>query len=375
MKVSVVLPCKNEENSIGVCIEKTIEAFKNMEEKNYEIIVSDSSTDRSAKIAMKFKKVKVVKHNLDGYGNALLKGIENAKGDYIIIGDADNTYDFLEIPKFIEQLNKGHDLVIGSRLKGKIEKGAMPFSHRYFGTPIMNFLLKLFFRKKVTDCNSGFRAIKKKALKKLELRTTGMEFASEMIIKAIKSNLKIKEIPIAYSKRIGNSKLRSFSDGWKHLRFMLLYSPLFLFFIPGLILFLFGIETMLWFYFGADISGVRFYYYPMFLSLLLIILGYQLIIFALFAKTYAINHLGEKPIFENLYKHITIEKASIFGISIIFLGIIIYLMIFLKWLGTEFQEFTVTQTKNSIIAFTLIVMGIQTIFSSFMLSILGIKEK
>jgi len=370
MRVSVILPCRNEEKTIGTCIEKIDKALKG---KSYEIIVSDSSSDRSAEIAGKYKNVKVVKHSLDGYGNSILEGLKYAKGGYIIIGDADNTYDFLEIPEFIKQLDEGYELVIGSRFKGKIEKGAMPFSHRYIGTPFLNFLISMFFGKKVSDINSGFRAVRKDALEKLNLRTAGMEFASEMLIKAVKNNLKIEEIPVDYSKRIGSSKLKSFSDGWKHLRFMLLYSPLFLFFIPGLILFLLGIETMLWFYFGAEISGMQFYYHPMFFSSLLIIVGYQLIIFSLFAKTYAINHLGEKPVFDKLYKYVTIEKASILGIFVVLLGIIVYLVIFLKWLSGF--GFTIQDTKNSIVALTLIVLGVQTIFSSFILSILGIKEK
>ena len=218
------------------------------------------------------------------------------------------------------------------------------------------------------------RAIKTNNLKKLNLKTTGMEFASEMIIKALKNKLVIKQLPINYKKRIGISKLKTFSDGWRHLRFMLLYSPLFLFFIPGLILFLLGILSLFLFYFkNPIILGFTFYTHPMFLSSLLIIIGYQLIIFSVFAKTYAITHLEENSGFEKFYKYITIEKASIFGFSISLIGLIIFMIIFYKWFKSGFGS--LNEIKNSILALTLITLGIQTIFSSLMLSILGIKER
>ena len=290
------------------------------------------------------------------------------------MADSDGSYDFTEIPNFIKELNAGYELVIGNRFKGKIEKGAMPFSHQHIGNPILSAVLRLFFKTKVHDSHCGMRAITKSTLEKLNLRTTGMEFASEMIIKAAKSRLKIKELPINYYKRKGFSKLKSFSDGWRHLRFMLLYSPLFLFFIPGIILFLLGLISMFLLYFDSlIIFGIQFQYHPMFLSSLLVIIGYQLIIFALFAKTYAITHLDNKPIFNKIYKYITIEKASIFGLLLSLFGLVIYLTIFIKWLSTGFGA--LQEAKNSIVALTLIILGIQTIFSSFMLSILGIKEK
>jgi len=371
--ISVILPCLNEEQAIGKCIEQLKEVIKK-NKLNAEIIVVDNgSTDNSCKIA-KGKGVELVYEKERGYGAAYLKGFEAARGDYIFIADLDGSYDFNEIVNFVAELKKGYDFVIGDRFKGNIEKGAMPLSHKYFGNPLLSAILRVFFRARIHDAHCGMRAIKKEKLQKLNLKTVGMEFASEMIIKAIKNNLKIKELPINYYKRKGFSKLKSFGDGWRHLRFMLLYSPLFLFFIPGSILFFIGLLSTFWLYFGSpEILGIRFQYHPMFLSTLLIIIGYQLIIFALFAKTYAITHLGDKSIMEKLYKYITIEKASIFGIFILLLGMIIYLVIFIKWLNTGFGA--LQEVKNSIIALALIVIGVQTIFSSFMLSILGIKEK
>lgn len=372
-EISIILPCLNEEKAIGNCLDN-IESIIRKNKLNAEVIVVDNgSTDNSQKIA-KEKKVKLVEEKERGYGAAYLRGFEEAKGEYIFMADSDGSYDFSEIPKFIEELEKGYEFVIGDRFKGKIEKGAMSFSHKY-GNFILSGILRLFFKAKVHDVHCGMRAIKKEAIKKLNLKTTGMEFASEMVIKAIKNNLRIKELPINYYKRKGSSKLKSLPDGWRHLRFMLLYSPLFLFFIPGLILFLLGLISMLWLYFGAQIFGLQLYYHPMFLSSLLIIVGYQLIIFAFFAKTYASAHLEEKQnkIIEKLYQKITIEKASAVGLVMTLIGVIIYLTIFASWIKSGFGD--LEQVKNSIVALTLIVLGIQTIFSSFMLSILGIKEK
>jgi glycosyltransferase involved in cell wall biosynthesis len=372
-EISIILPCRNEERALPLCIKQIKETIKK-NDLSAEIIVSDSSADSCPAIAKK-ERVKLVKHDKDGYGRAYLEAFKYAEGKYIFMADADCTYDFSEIPNFIEQLNKGYDLVLGNRFAGKMNNNSMSFSHRYIGNPILSFILRLFFGPSVRDSQSGMRAIKKTALEKLNLQTTGMEFASEMIIKALKNNLRIKEIPIGYYKRKGDSKLRTFSDGWKHLRFMLLYSPLFLFFIPGIILFFIGIETMFWFYFGnPQVFGVKFYYHPMFLSSLLTIAGYQLIIFSVFAKTYAITHLNEQNKYlERFFRYITIEKASIFGILTIIFGLIIYLFILNNWINSSFGS--LNEIKNSIVALTLVVLGVQTIFSSFMLSILGIREK
>jgi len=372
-EVSIILPCLNEEKALGSCLDEIKKIIKKNKFRAEIIVVDNGSTDNSCKIA-KRKKVKLVYELEKGYGATCLKGFESARGKYLFLADADRSYDFNEIPKFIGELKKGYDFVIGDRFKGKIEKGAMPWFHRYIGNPVLSGILRLFFRAKIHDVHCGMRAITKKALLKLNLKATGMEFASEMVIQAIKKDLKIKEIPINYYKRKGASKLKSFQDGWKHLRFMLLYSPLFLFFIPGLIFFLIGAVSILWIYFGSpEIFGIKLQYHPMFLSALLIIIGYQLIIFALFAKTYAITHLGEKPIFNKFYKYLTIEKAEIVGIIISLLGLIIFTAIFFKWIKTGFGE--LQEIKNSITALTLIIIGIQTIFSSFMLSILGIKPR
>ena len=370
-EISIILPCQNEAEALPFCLKQIKKTIKKNNIKT-EIIVSDSSTDESPKIAKK-EKVILIKHDKDGYGTAYLEAFKIAKGEYIFMADADGTYDFGEIPNFLKYLREGYNFIIGDRFSGKMEKGAMPYSHK-LGNPLLSGALRLFFGTSINDSHCGMRAISKKSLQKLDLQTTGMEFASEMIIKALKNNLKIKELPINYYKRKGKSKLKTFSDAWKHMRFMLLYSPLFLFFIPGLIMLLIGVASMFWFYFGnPKIFGIKLFYHPMFFSSLLMISGYQLIIFSVFAKTYSVTNLGEDGGNMNkIYKYLTIEKAGIFGIIIILCGVIIYFFILAKWLKSGFGE--LNEVKNSIAALTLITMGIQTIFSSFMLSILGIKK-
>jgi len=371
LEISIILPCQNEEQALSFCLSQIKETIKK-NNLSAEIIVSDSSTDKSPEIA-KRENVILLKHDKDGYGMAYLEAFKIAKGKYIFMADADGTYDFREIPNFINQLREGYDFVLGNRFAGKIEKGAMPLRNKYLGNPVLSGILRIFFNTQIKDSHCGMRAITRKALQKLNLQTTGMEFASETIIKALKNNLKIKEVPINYYKRKGNSKLRPFSDAWKHLRFMLLYSPLFLFFIPGLILFLIGFLSMIWFLLSnPGAIEVKLFSRLMFLSALSIIIGYQLIVFSVFAKTYSVVHLKEQaPIMEKLYKYITIEKASAVGAIIALLGIVVFFLI--KQPNSEFNQ--LREIKNSITALTMIAIGAQTIFSSFMLSILGIKEK
>ncbi|PIN86665.1 hypothetical protein COV19_04090 [Candidatus Woesearchaeota archaeon CG10_big_fil_rev_8_21_14_0_10_44_13] len=218
-EVSVILPCRDEEKTIGLCIGKIRQVFKK-EKINGEIIVSDSSTDDSASIADE-SGAKVIKHGKIGYGNAYFEGFRHARGRYIIMGDSDNTYDFGEITKFLHYLrDKDYDFVIGNRFNGMIKKGAMPFLHRYIGNPLLSFISRIFFRTGIYDINCGFRAIDRRLLDRLGLEMTGMEFASEMVIKAVKYDARIKEIPVNYYERVGESKLRTLRDGWKHISFM-----------------------------------------------------------------------------------------------------------------------------------------------------------
>ncbi|MBC8501364.1 MAG: glycosyltransferase family 2 protein [DPANN group archaeon] len=368
MKISVVLPCRNEEKTISTCIDKIRKALKGM---NYEIIVSDSSKDNSPKIA-RAKGAIIVKHDKVGYGNAYLEGFKNITGDVVVLGDADNTYNFLEIPKLLKYIGE-YDLVLGRRKH--IHKGAMPALHRYIGNPILSFALRFFFKAKVRDSHSGLRVIKTKTLKKLGLKTTGMEFASEMIIKVVKNNLRIKEIPIHYYKRLGDSKLQSFRDGWKHLRFMLLYSPSYLFFFPGILLFILGLLGLISLSSGdVIINNFELGIHTAIFASLITILGFQLIFLTLFAKIYMFAVLKEKePFVESMLKHFTLERGILIGSIISLIGLFIGGRILAKWLQTGFGGFF--QPGIVILASTLLIVGLQLIFNVFYLSILGIERR
>ncbi|MBI2667486.1 glycosyltransferase family 2 protein [Candidatus Woesearchaeota archaeon] len=372
MLVSVVLPCRNEEETIGRCIKTIKEVFKR-DKIEGEIIVSDSSTDKSYEIA-KSLGVRVIKHNKIGYGNAYIEAFKHTKGKYVVMGDSDETYNFYDIPKFLKEL-RNYDLVIGDRFNGLIHKNAMDPLHRYLGNPLLGYTLRHFFKINVQDPHSGFRAIKKEKLDRLNLKANGMEFASEMIIKAHKNGLKIKEIPINYYPRKGRSKLNPFRDGWRHLRLMLLYSPDYLFLVPGLLLFLFGsIFTSALLFGPINLFGIILDIHPMILSSLLTILGYQIILLGLYAKTYAVIHLKEKDELVNLInKYINLERGSLVGLLIISIGVIMGIKIFYIWSRTNFGA--LDQIRPAIFILTLIVIGIQTIFSSFLLSILGLEQE
>lgn len=373
IKLSIILPCRNEEESLAYCLEQIGEVLS-VNNIDAEVIVSDSSSDRSPEIAKSFNVI-LIKHSREGYGAAYLEAFRVARGKYLFLADADGTYDFNEIPVFLGKLESGYDLVIGNRFGNKIIPGSMPWANRHIGNPFLSAMMRLFFGTGIGDAHSGMRAIKNEALSSMNLQTTGMEFASEMIIKAIKRGLKITELPILYYPRKGKSKLKPIPDGWRHLRFMLLYNPNFLFFIPGIVLFLLGFLLLILLYFGAiRIGGLQFQYHPMFIASLILIIGYQLIFFALFAKTYALTHLFEEnKILNRSYRYLNLEKGICIGLLLLILGALIFLVIFIGWVKSGFGN--LLEVKNSILALTLIILGIQTVSSAFMLSILGIKDK
>ncbi len=381
--LSIVLPCLNEERAIIFCLDEIKQTIKENNIKTEIIIVDNDSTDGSLEIINNYKKnnpslnIILTQEKIRGYGSAYQKGFLVASGKYIFMADLDGTYNFNDIPRFIEKLDIGYDFIIGNRFEDINHKklGSMPWLHRYIGNPILSGIVRLFFSVKIKDIHCGARAIKRKSLEKLKVNTCGMEFASEMIIKATKADLSITEIPIKYNERIGISKLETFKDGWRHLRFIFLFSPLIIFLAPGIFLFALGLISMIILYFSnPSLFNITFYIHPIFISAGFIITGYQLIFFTFFAKTYAIIHLKEKNLFfEKLYKYITLEKASLFGIFLLIIGIIIYINIFFTWVKSDFGH--LNQIKNSIVALTLLIIGIQTISSGFMLSIISIKEK
>ena len=374
IEVSVVIPCLNEEETIVSCIKKALKAFRDHNITG-EVVVSDNGSNDNSVALAKNAGARVVHQPEKGYGNAYLKGFDEARGNYIIMGDADDTYDFLEIPKFIEPLRKGYDFVMGTRLKGNILPGAMPWKHRYIGNPLLTAFLNLLFKAKISDSHCGMRGFTKKAYKKLGLKTSGMEFASEMIIKAAKNNLKIKEVPITYYPRKGVSKLSSFKDGWRHLRFMLLFSPLHLFLIPGITIALFGIILMGLLLRGPLIIGdISLDVHPMFIGSLLVILGYQITAFGIHTKIYRVTCKIEDNdnLTKAILKHITLEKGLLLGSLILIIGLITGLIIFMKWIKSGFGS--LQEVRLTLVALTLIAIGTQTIFSSFFLSTLEIEK-
>jgi glycosyltransferase involved in cell wall biosynthesis len=387
-EISILLPCLNEEKSIPYCLKELRETVHNLNAKNgtaCEVIVVDNgSTDNSAALIREatktFPELILANEPARGYGSAYLRGLSVARGKYIFMADMDGSYDFRDLPKFISKLKEGYGLVVGNRFGGKIsgtamEKSAMPWHHRRIGNPVLSYLVKICFGVPISDMHCGMRAMTSEAIKTISPQTAGMEFASEMIVKAAKRNVRMTEIPIVYKKRLGESKLRSISDGWRHLRFILIYCPTALFLVPGTILFFAGIAGLLLFYFSSpDIFGIQFYIHPMFLASAMVIVGFQFIFFTGFARIYAVTHLGDQDQkLERLFRYVTIEKAGITGIIAALAGMGIYAWIFVRWIHSGFGS--LDEVKNSIVALTLIVLGIETISSAFMLSILGIKEK
>lgn len=375
IEVSVVMPCLNEAQSIGICIEKAKKAFKD-HNINGEIIVSDNgSTDGSVDIAIK-SGVKVVHQPLRGYGNAYIKGIKSAKGKYIIIGDADNTYDFLEIHKFIEPLRKGADMVIGSRLRGEIHKGAMPFLHRYIGTPVLSTILNLMFNVKISDAHCGMRSFKRDVFDKLRLRTPGMEFASEMIIKAAKARLKIVDIPITYHPRKGESKLRTFKDGWRHLRFMLLLSPKYLFLLPGFIMSTFGLFSLIILVKGpVVIFHHNFDLHMMILSSFFTVSGLQILFLGLFTQIYSHDLFSTDNKFTSSFiKYFTLERGIYLGLFFILLGLLFCLKVYYNYLHAITGDSIYYNARLAVFGITFMISGLQVLFSSFYISFLNIKK-
>lgn len=359
--VSVVIPSLNEVETIGTCIEKIKTVFSKYELEG-EIIVSDNSVDDTPEIARSLGAV-VVTPDRRGYGYAYLYGFKHAKGEYLVMGDADDTYDFMEMPALLEPLKKGEaDFVIGTRLNERIEPGAMPWHHRWIGNPLLTGFLNQSFKTGISDAHCGFRAIKRDALEKMSLRSQGMEFASEMIIEAARVGLRIREVPVTYYRRKGgNSKLSSFSDGWRHLRFMLLYAPTYLFDYPGILLLSLGVFLM-----ASALLSLNIGFAPrtnsMIAGSLLTLIGYQVFFFGAFTK---MIQGGSLP------KSFTLERGATAAILIFALGFAWTVKLVSEFIGSRVSP----PVEQSIVGFSLMILGLQTFFSSFMLSIISMGRK
>ena len=366
-EVSVIIPALNEERTIGECITKIQKVFHD-NAINGEIIVADSSTDQTSEIAASLGAT-VIKPEKSGYGNAYLTGFRYARGQFIVMGDADNTYDFYEIPRLIEPLKNGADFVIGSRFKGTIHPGSMAPLHRYIGNPLLTWMINIIFGTHFSDTHSGFRAITREALDRLNLKTGGMEFASEMLVMASKEQLKIVEVPIDYYPRQTPSKLHSFADGWRHIRFVLLMKPLPFIAVPGFLLFILGILLMVLFSLNGDIESSHLHSFI--LGAILVIGGIQVILSGFLMKTYSVIHGYENKagIIEILMKYHNLEIFLVLGFLLAAAGILLGLNIFLRWISANFGF--LSEISTAIISLVLIVTGIQiflfAVFQSMML--------
>ena len=313
-QISVVIPCLNEEEAVGRVVEQALDGIRRSGRPGEVIVVDNASTDRSAEVAIAHG-ARVVSENRRGYGSAYLAGLAEARGDYIVMGDADETYPLQELAPFVDQLEAGDDLVIGSRFEGTIHGDAMPFLNRFVGNPILTGMLNLLFGVKVSDAHCGMRALRSDALPKLDLHSTGMEFASEMVFKAYRRGLTVSEIPIDYYPRVGESKLNRFGDAWRHVRFMLLYSPSWLYLVPGAAMLLLGLVGMIALATGpVDVFGRTWQIHTMLGFVALTLIGAQVIQLGVFARTYARERIGEQdPLLDRLGRRLKLEHGLLFG--------------------------------------------------------------
>ena len=365
--VSVILPALDEELTIGNCIMKIQAVFRDYSIRG-EILIADASTDRTAEIARSMGAI-VIHPEKNGYGNAYLAAFEQARGQYIVIGDADDTYDFLEIPKLLGPLKSGTDFVIGSRFKGTIHPGSMSALHRYIGNPVLTWMVNLIFHTRFSDTHSGFRAITKDALSRLNLKSGGMEFASEMLVMASKENLRVDEVPIHYYPRKAPSKLHSFADGWRHIRFVLLMKPLPFIAIPGVLFAVLGFLLMTFFYIQGNVEASHLHTFI--LGAIMMMGGLQVVLTAILMKTYSVIHGYEKKtgIIELFMRYHNLEKFLLSGAVLAFFGILMGLNIIIRWISENFGF--LSQISTAIISLVLITTGLQiflfTVFQSMML--------
>jgi glycosyltransferase involved in cell wall biosynthesis len=380
VEVSIVMPCLNEAETLAACIQKAQSAIEK-DGLSAEIIVADNgSTDGSPAIAKEFG-ARIVPVARKGYGSALIGGIEAARGEFVIMGDADDSYDFTAIAPLIEKLRGGYDLVVGNRFRGGIERDAMPWLHRWIGNPVLTFISRVFFHTPVGDMHCGLRGFRKDAFARMRLKATGMEFASEMVIKASLKRMRITEVPVTLRPdgRTRAPHLRTWRDGWRHLRFMLLFSPRWLFLYPGIALFAIGLIV------GAalEMGPVKVGPFGFDISTLLLagfccLIGYQLVVFAVFTKVFAMREGFHPPnaAYAAMFRYVRLETGLVLGLLMIVLGVGGLVLAVLSWQTMGFGVLDPRTTMREVIpAAVLLTLGVQTVFASFFLSILGIDSE
>jgi glycosyltransferase involved in cell wall biosynthesis len=375
-EVSVVIPCLNEEKSIGACVEKAMAAFELAGLAGEVVVADNGSTDDSVSIA-ELHGARVVHARVKGYGSALRKGIEEAQGAFVILGDADGSHDFSEIPRFIEKWRQGFEFVIGNRFQGEIKEGAMSWHHKYLGTPVLSGLLDLFFGAGVGDINCGMRGMTKELCSRLDFRTTGMEFASESLIKAAKAHANIAEVPITMwpDRRERAPHLRTFRDGWRHLRFMLLSAPNWLFLLPGALLVALGLGLVLWLLPGPRLAGrVGLDIHTIALSMMLTLLGVHIISIGLFVKVFSYTEKlsRNQKTLENWLRHVKLEHGLLLGGGLVLFGLAGDGVAVWQWAAAGFGKLEAVRTV--FVCSLSFFLGVEAIFSSIFLSMLGISR-
>ena len=380
VELSVVMPCLNEAATVGVCVKKAIAALERHAIRGEVIVADNGSTDGSQQIARDFG-ARVLPVERRGYGSALQSGIAAARGRFVLMGDADDTYDFSQLDEFVGKLREGYDLVMGNRFRGKILPGAMPPLHRYLGNPVLTGLGRLFFKSSVGDFHCGLRAFRKDAIEQLGLRTLGMEFASEMVVKAAAFKLRVTEIPttLAPDRRDRPPHLRTWSDGWRHLRFLLLYSPRWLFLYPGIALFGLGIALDAALLPGPiSIGNIVFDVHTMLFAAMAILIGFQSVVFATFTKIFAISEglLPEDARLTRMFKYITLEVGLVAGTLLILAGAGAWVLGLEYWRIRQFGPLDPEKTLRIVIpGVVFFTLGFQVILSSFFLSVLGMSRR
>ena len=372
LELSIIMPCLNEAETLATCIGKARDYLERHKIAGEVLIADNGSSDGSQEIATN-SGARVVPIPERGYGSALRGGIAAAKGQYIIMGDADDSYDFTNLSPFLEKLRQGYDLVMGNRFQGGIKPGAMPVLHKYLGNPVLTWLGRLFFGSPCGDFHCGLRGFSKQAIEQLNLRTTGMEFASEMVVKASLYGLKITEVPTTLSPD-GRSRpphLKTWRDGWRHLRFLLMYSPRWLFLYPGLALMFLGLIATIWFMTQPRVHTLLY-------SATALIIGFQIVSFAVFTKAFAISEglLPEDRKLRRFLRYINLEVGLIIGLILFLLGMGSSLYALYIWNARLYGALDPAVTMRIVIpSVTALALGVQVIFSSFFLSVLGLKRR
>ena len=364
--VSIVMPCLNEEETVGTCVEKAMNWLARTGTVGEVVVVDNGSTDRSAEIASAAG-ARVIHERRRGYGQAYLRGFSEARGDYIVMGDADDTYDFSNLDPLLAPLANGADMVLGNRFSGGIASGAMPWAHRYLGSPIINAVIRLFFGTRIGDSQSGLRAFRRDAAERLGLRSTGMEMASEMIVSASRAGFKIVEVPAPYAVRRGESKLSTVRDGWRHLRYLLLAAPDFLFTLPGAVLIVLGaIATTIAIASPEGIQIGPLTWRPVFAGTILLAIGVNALLFGVIAKLFGVSRgLLAEDHWSRLYRR-WFKLEVVLGIAalLFFTGFVLELTLFGAWTTNAVQ---IDGLQLAALAQTLMIVGAELGFGAFLL--------